>query len=130
MALTRKVNGIEVQLTPQEEADRIAESNANEARALAEKPMNDAMDNLNLRQGKVLKLRAYLRSQISNNTTFENVQTTVTPFIQAYLDGSDRILSWIKGENSLVYGNYLLTGFPSKPYFTVQRQADLLNILQ
>lgn len=126
---TRLVNGELVQMSAQEEADLLAEQNANVAQQLADKPLNDAIQNIATRQSKVLKLRGYLRSQVTSNTTYENVQTTVAPFIQAYLDGSDRIISWIKGENSLVYGNYTLTGFPSKSYFTVARQTALLEIL-
>lgn len=128
--LYRTVNGIRIALTQQEVDAQKAEWKSNDSIAQVNLAFDTTFLNIGLRASRITRLRAYLRSQVTSNTTYETVQTTASPFINAYLDGSDRIISWVKGENSAVYGNFTTTGFPSKSYFSVVRQTALLKILQ
>lgn len=128
--LYRMVDGVRIKLSPSDSADFVNEWKKNDSIQRANYGMDTMIANTSNRYFKIVKLRAYLRTQVQNLSTYESVEKAITEHIYAYMNGSDRIISWIKGENSLTYGNYTLTGFPSKPYYTVARQTELLNILQ
>src|ERR1035437_3913297 len=83
------------------------------------------MSNMYDRQYKALRAMAYIKN-IASPTVFNNIRTDLRSSLEDYVWGSDFLISWLKGENSAVYGNFTTTGFPSKTYFTTQRQTDLL----
>ena len=131
-SLYRMVNGIPVKMNPSDSAAFVQEGKKDDSIRLANLGFDTTLAKISIREAKIKVLRAYLRSQVNNNTTYENIVNNLATFnlIEAYLNGSDRIISWIKGENSATYGNFTLTGFPSRTYYTVARQTALLNILQ
>ena len=66
---------------------------------------------------------------LTSPTQFNNVRGDLRNAMIDYEAVSDLVISWLKGENSAVYGNFTTNGFPTKSYFTAQRQIDLLAIL-
>jgi len=129
-SLFRLVNGVMVKLSPADSSTLVNEWRDNFIADSLAKPYELIKANINIRVSKIQLLRAYLRYSIASDSQFETVDANLTNHIQAYLNGSNRLIEWIKGSNTATYGNFTLTGFPSRAYFTVQMQTDLLNILQ
>ncbi len=100
--------------------------NKNAVEELREIYIEDDEDEFIIRADSVNKLIKYLKRQ-TTPTQYEAVEKDVAVLLVAYTNGSDRIISWIKGENSAVFGNFTNTGFPSKAYFSTERQAKLLE---
>lgn len=87
-----------------------------------------AISEYQIRRRKIDKVIIYLRAQ-ATPAMFQTILNDTRTYREDYRVGSDILISWIRGENSPVYGNFLLTGFPSKGYFSVARQTELLSIL-
>jgi len=86
------------------------------------------ISNLALRKKKIDKVVTYLLTQ-ANPTVFQTILNDTRNHRADYIAGSDVLIAWIQGVSSPVYGNFTLTGFPSKNYFSAARQTKLLSIL-
>jgi hypothetical protein len=86
------------------------------------------INNNQKRQINASNALAYFKSKVSIKA-YEIVLNDISPYINAYVNGSDRIISWLKGENSSTYGNFTTTGYPTKNYYNELYANDLVNIL-
>lgn len=83
-----------------------------------------------IRKEQLAQAKKYIMG-ITTATQYSLILSDLRLIFLDYESGSDFIISWLKAENSPVYGNFTTTGFtPSKSYYSVARQAILLNILK
>ena len=125
MALTKMVDGVEVQLTPQEEADMLAMwaaqqaiYDAAQAQWLADAPLRAIEADLLLRKEKLDAVIIYMRKELAvSNTEFAKFVVDSRLSRDDYANGTDAFVTWVNNT------------FPTKTYYILERKNYILNIL-